>query len=451
MKTIMNKASFAFLLTAGLAALPIQPLQAAQYIELSPQAQADQASGIFKALDQIETILEDVSQLRHLAIKRPVKLSTIDRKQLSQELEKQVATEIPAEKIEAEEALYQQLGMLSPDFDYRQFLLDLYTEQIGGFYDPKTGDLKLIKGTPLTGIDQQLLIAHELTHALQDQHFELKRLTQPDGDNDDQTLAHMALIEGDATITAGEYIQQQLSKRPAFGLFDVFGSVMNLMKGGQSFNKFSSAPAFIRNSLIFPYDQGAQFISSFRKRGWSWSKMAEFYERPPRSTEHILHPATYLAQKSPVTVDLSLQAALPTSKVLSANTWGELSYQQYLAHYLDWRIAKKAAQGWQGDHYEVLQSSDGKVFGFYSLWDSPAEAQEFSDAYAQTLAKRYPDLKADAHLGGQSLTLASKRSIWWKQTQAGVLIVENLAAGDQAALQALIKQWPPAVSTRTPN
>ncbi len=438
----MHKAGSAFLIAALTISLPIQALQAAQYIELSPEAQADQASGIFKALDQIETILEDVSKLRQLPIKRPVKISTIDRKQLSQELEKQVSTEIPAEKIEAEQALYQQLGMLSADFDYRQFLLDLYTEQIGGFYDPKTGDLKLIKGTPLTGIDQQLLIAHELTHALQDQHFELQKMTKPDSDNDDQTLAQMALIEGDATITSSEYIQQQLSKKPAFGIFEVFGSVMNLMKGGQSFDKFRSAPAFIRNSLTFPYDQGAQFINSFRQQGWSWDKMAAFYHDPPRSTEQILHTAKYLAKEQPSPVDLSLQAALPKSKVISANTWGELSYQQYLAHYLDWRTAKKAAQGWQGDHYEVIQSANGYVFGFYSLWDSPAEAQEFAAAYTQTLSKRFPKVQSESLLGGQSLRLKSKNSIWWQQKQSGVLIVENLPSGNQEALKTLLKQWP---------
>lgn len=415
------------------------PVSAAALIELTPEAKQN-TSGAFKELKQIEKILADVAKLRSLPVKRPIQIGVLDRSQLEKTLTKQINEEIPADKIKGETALYRQLGMLPKDFDYQQFMVDLYTEQIGGFYDPKTRELNLIKGTPLTGLDQQMLIAHELTHALQDQHFELHKYMSEGSDNDDLNLARTALIEGDATVAATEYIQLRAEAKPVQGLFEMLGTVFNAAKQMQSFEKFRSAPRFIQESLTFPYDQGSQFVNAFRQDGWSWDDMRIIYTNPPKSTEHILHPDTYLDGEAPQAVAFSLKDHLKGAKVLTGSVWGELGYRQYLAHHLDWREAKDAAQGWQGDRYEVIETPQGLSYGFFSRWDNASEAQAFFSAWRKSLAKREPAASGLSASGGQIRT-ASGQLLWAEQKGATVAIIENLAPTQGSAIAAIAKAW----------
>ncbi len=429
----------AFSFLSAFSLLLLQPVLAAPLVELTPEAKQN-TSGAFKELKQIEKILSDVAKLRDLPVKRPIQIGVLDRSQLEKTLAKQINEEIPANKIKGETALYRQLGMLPKDFNYQKFMVDLYTEQIGGFYDPKTRELNLIKGTPLTGLDQQMLIAHELTHALQDQHYELQKYLSQGSENDDQNLARTSLIEGDATVTAMEYIQQRAENKPVQGLFEMLGSVVNSARQMQSFEKFRSAPKFIQESLTFPYDQGSQFVNAFRQDGWSWSDIKLLYTNPPNATEHILHPSTYLEGQAPQPVNFSLKNYFKGSTVLTGSVWGELSYRQYLAHHLDWREAKDAAQGWQGDRYEVLETPQGKVYGFFSRWDNPEEAKAFFSAWRKSLSKREYSASGMTATGGQ-IRSKDNHILWAEQKGASVAIIENLSFAHSSSLAAIAKAW----------
>lgn len=441
LKKLATSLSLAISLALGLNGT----VQAAPLVELSPEAQGNKN---FNQLRQIEDILKAVSEIRELKVLRPIQIGILDRSQLQAKLAQQIKEEIPPEKLQAEADLYQQLDMLPPGFNYQQFLLELYTEQIGGFYDPKTRELKLIEGIPLTGLDQKMLIAHELTHALQDQHMDLQKFLKPSGENDDQTFAAMALIEGDATVAAMEYVQQQASKQPMQGLFNILGSLLNAANQMQSFEKLRQAPAFIQNSLIFPYDQGSQFVNAFRQQGWSWRELGPLYQNPPKATEHILHPNTYLDGETPQQISFSLQPFISGSKLISSSVWGELGYKQYFGQHLTSKEAKAAAQGWQGDRYEVLSSPSGQVYAFFSSWDSPAEATEFYKAWAKTLQKRRPQSKLTGKAGSQLYT-SPEGLIWLNQQGAQVAIIEQLPK--TANLIPSIEQaWKSAISKLKP-
>lgn len=409
------------------------PAAAASLIELTPEAKAD---GAFKELGQIETILRDVAALRQLPVKRPIQVGILDRSQLQAKLEQQIKDEIPVDKLRGEEALYRQLGMLPAGFDYAKFLLELYTEQIGGFYDPKTKELRLIKGVTLTGMDQQMLIAHELTHALQDQHYDLGKYMDPESDNDDRSLAQAALIEGDATVAAMEYLQARASDKPFQGLLELLGSAFNAARQMQGFEKFRSAPAFIKDSLTFPYDQGAQFVNAFRHQGWSWDDVSVLYAQPPSGTEHILHPDTYLDGEKPQAVSFSLKQHLPGSRVLSGSVWGELGYRQLLQQHLGFAAAKPAAQGWHGDRYEVLETPDGIVIGLYSVWDSEADATAFVTAWRNLLkARNAGSLPENGRLSWNG------RNLWVRRQGSAVAIVENLSPAQAKSLDKIEAAW----------
>lgn len=445
MRNLKVKISRSLLFACSLALLT-RPALAMPLVVFAPEARAEASQGEFQELKQVESILQDMVQIRDLEVAKPVQVNTLDRTQLRQKLQDQLATEVPPEKIAAEEALYKHLGMLKPDFNYRNFMVELYTEQIGGFYDPKTQELRLIKGMSMTGLEQQMLIAHELTHALQDQHYHLQNYLKPGDDNDDRTLAQMALIEGDATLAASEYVQFKTSERPFMGIFEALGSVVSAAKMTLSFEKFRSAPKFIRDSLVFPYDQGLQFVSSFRQQGWSWKQMARLYHQPPLSTEQILHPQAYLEPDPPQAVKLSLQPYLKGAKLLSENVWGELSYRQYLQHYLPWKEARASATGWQGDRFQVFQGAKpgaaGQRFAFFSRWDSEVQAEQFLHAYRQSLNARYPEAQAESLLSGQERATAPGLQSWSGSVANGVLILEDLPPAQlKAALPALLRDW----------
>lgn len=423
-------------ITAGLTGLFFsiqlpQATQASELIRLSQEAQKAAADGRFNSLQKIENILKEVSLIRKLPVLAPVNLTVITREALKAELAEKIRTEISPEKMESDAALYQQLGMIPRDFDYPGFMLALYTEQIGGFYDPKTRALKLIEGIPMTGAEQEILIAHELTHALQDQHYHLDDLLNaPERkESDDATLALMALVEGDATVSAMNYLQESQRKKPLQGFFANVGLLMNQFKMLSSFKTFQSAPPFIQEQLIFPYQQGSQFVNYFHSEGLSWSEMQTLYDHAPSSTEHILHPRTYAQGDTPRAIDWDLASWFPGTRVISHSVWGELSYRQYFERHLDWKQAKAAASGWAGDRYAVLEGDDGPFFVFASRWDNIAEASEFAAAYHQSLITRTgktPELLAPGLWRSESQDHG--QVFLWHQTER-VLVCERLPKG----------------------
>lgn len=407
------------------------PVLASPLIELAPEARADLASGSFKGLEKIEQILQTMSELRALPVKTPVQVDTLNRQQLEKALIAQIERDVPPERIAAESDLYKHLGLLPADFDYRSFLISLYTEQIGGYYDPKTRQLRLVKDN-LTGLENEMLIAHELVHALQDQHFELQQYLDPEARNDDRTLAQMALIEGDATAAATEFVQQRLEQKPLRGLLDSFSSLLSAARMSTGFKTFNSAPAFIRESMLFPYQQGTQFISEFRSKGWSWQDMAELYDRPPACTRHILHPQDYLNQIEPITLPDLLTAHLATAQQRASNVLGELGYQQILKHHLGATQARAAVKGWRGDGYQIYAlpaaagSAPQNLFVFSSLWQTPIQAAAFAAAWQAAQLQRFPGLQRDVQTAGLYQANGERGGVW--QYQHGVLILENLPA-----------------------
>ena len=163
----------------------------------------------------------------------------------------------------AEQAL-KKLGLAPPDFQYRPFLIKLLTEQVAGYFDPKQQEFFLADWIDLEG--QKPVMAHELTHALQDQHFNLRRFERwPKGDSDAELAAH-ALIEGDATLAMKVY----MAKNPlvAFAFMRAFGS--NAMPSEQ----FKQAPRSLRESLVFPYDEGLEWATAVYKSG-GWAAVSQ--------------------------------------------------------------------------------------------------------------------------------------------------------------------------------
>src|ERR1700682_4422275 len=220
-------------------------------------------------------VLKETSEIRQLPILRPVQSSTQSRAEIERMLIKNLDEETSPAQIHATEVTLKKLGLVPADFQYRALMLRLLTEQVAGYYDPKVQQFHLADWIDLDG--QKPVMAHELTHALQDQHFNLRRFEHwPRGDSDAELAAH-ALIEGDATLAMTLYMAKNPLVALAFSL--------SLTTGGAT-EQFNQVHGAMRESLIFPYLQGMEWTTQLYKRG-GWTMVSNAFTRLPLSSEQI--------------------------------------------------------------------------------------------------------------------------------------------------------------------
>jgi hypothetical protein len=195
-------------------------------------------------------VLKETSELRQLPILRPVQSSTQSRAEIEQMLIKNLNENTTPAQLHAAEVTLKKLGLAPADFQYRALMIRLLTEQVAGYYDPKSREFHLADWIDLDG--QKPIMAHELTHALQDQHFNLRRFEHwPKGDSDAELAAH-ALIEGDATLAMALYVANNPLRALAF--------LKSLEASGLKSEELDKAPRALRETLLFPYARDA-FVS----------------------------------------------------------------------------------------------------------------------------------------------------------------------------------------------
>lgn len=330
-------------------------------------------------------VLKETSDLRKLAILKEVKSGAQSRTDIERMILKNLDEETTPAEMHATEQVLRIFGLAPADFRYRASLVKLLTEQVAGYYDPKAQQFYLADWIDLDG--QKPVMAHELTHALQDQHFDLRRFENwPKGDSDAEMAAH-ALIEGDATLAMMLY----MSKNPMIAL----AFVRSLGGSTNTSEQFKSAPRAIRESLLFPYEQGAAWTTQVHRRG-GWEMVSEAFKKLPQSTEQIIHPDKYFSYEAPVKVTIpELNRTLGAGWVRVDNDvngeWGlYLVLDQFLN---DSAYSKSAAAGWAGDRFSLYeQPKSGALFvAQMTAWDTPRDATEFFDAYAKRTVLRYPN------------------------------------------------------------
>jgi hypothetical protein len=334
-----------------------------------------------------QSVLKETSEVRELAILRPVKSGAQSRSEIERMVIRNLDKQTTPAEMHATELALRKLGLVPQDFQYRTFVVKLLTEQVAGYYDPKVQQFYLADWIELEG--QKPVMAHELTHALQDQHFNLRRFEQwPKGDSDAELAAH-ALIEGDATLAMTLY----MARHPLVAL----AFVRSVAATQSTSEQFQKAPRALRESLVFPYQEGSDWATQVYKRG-GWNLISEAYTRLPQSTEQILHPDKYFAGEAPLKITLpELRPLLgPNWKRIDYDVNGEWSYYLILDEFIkDSNESRRAAAGWAGDRYALYkESASGEVLLVQlSAWDNENEAREFFLAYAKRTASRYSGAK----------------------------------------------------------
>ena len=336
-----------------------------------------------------DEVLGQMSQITGLKLVTPLKQSLRSREEIRAYVIKQMKEEKNAAERYADQRSAEAFGLLPKGFDLDSFMVNVLTEQVEGLYDPKTREFYIADWSPLA--DQRMVMAHELTHALEDQHFQIEAWLRAARPNEDAELARDAVLEGSAMAAMVDYLMlgtgRSLKDLPDFDpsmLIGDLGSTPTLEK----------APPFLKDALIFPYIGGLNFSAAVM-RNVGWSALSGVFEEPPVSTQQILHPALYRSAKTPANV------ALPQLEKVLGNNWskldenimGEFGWKEVLKQFLDSERAKNLAAAWEGDRYAVFEHKQTKKLILVARLhlDSEVHTARFYGQYSEALEKKYAE------------------------------------------------------------
>ena len=302
-----------------------------------------------------------------------------------------------------QEATLQAFGFVAPDFDLEKFLISFYTEQAAGFYDPQRKTMFIADWVEPDM--QRLVLAHELTHALQDQNFDLEKFLKADRSDDDATSARQAVVEGHATAAMMQELLSGLDMKLADMplLAPLMSTVIHQQYG--EFPAFNQAPFFFRFQALFPYIQGMSFMQRGLQEG-GWKRLNALFDDPPATTREIFDPQVYFEKQPPA--KLSSPRPVPLTGVsgldfLAVNTMGELGYYALLGELISEDEAKSVATHWLADRYVLYErvasgpsSGDPRQTRQYTLvsrtrWSNAEAALTFFRDYQSILAHKYTD------------------------------------------------------------
>lgn len=356
-----------------------------------------------------DAVLGEMSRITGLPIKTPLRKQMISRAEVHRYLTENLHAEYTAQELHIQEAILKAFGLVSREFDLEKFLITFYTEQAAGFYDPRRKTM-CIADWP--GADmQKLVLAHELTHALQDQNFDMQKFLRADRDNDDATNARQAVVEGYATTAMIQHLVDPVDLGTLPSLQPLMDQVIHRQM--EEFPAFTGAPFFFRFQALFPYAEGMGFMQRGLAQG-GWKKLNQLFSHPPTSTKEIFEPQVYFEQKH--LSQVSLPRPAPLTKVaklrlLTENVMGELGYYALLGQFISEYEAKSVGTGWLADRYILYEGSGVYEYALVARtrWSSVETALAFFRDYHTILAKKYPELMPD-HRSGTDLFVGSATS-----------------------------------------
>jgi len=342
--------------------------------------------------EQMIQIERQVIGLRNLQPTGFVSRALLTRDQLRQKIETEFLEDYSPEEAQDDTIVLSALGLLESSFDMYTFYQDLLSEQIAGQYDHKKKEMDVVQGFGFGGTER-LTYAHEYTHALQDQNFDIENgleyTNEACEEDSERCAAVQALLEGDASMLELDW----------FSNFATPQDVVDIQEFYQDYESpiYNSAPDFLREDFIFPYINGQTFVEHLHRQG-GWDAINAAYVDLPVSTEQILHPERYPDDK-PDTV--SLPDLIPILddgwRELDRGIMGEWYTFLILAHGLNPEArlgeleAQTASAGWGGDAYVVYSDDQntGIVLVMHTSWEGLNEASQFFNAFQKHSTSRF--------------------------------------------------------------
>ena len=366
------------------------------------QPAPDLAKSAFSDIDDSLTRLTKITGLKRV---RKVQFDTIDKPRLKIFLEEQIKQDVNPHEIRAEELALKKLGLVPQNFDLAKNTIELMTEQAAAFYDYRKKKLFLMDAATTLAGDQGTVLAHELAHALADQHFNLNKYLHR-SKTDDSSLARMAVMEGQATWLMYEVQAQKTGQSLTTSPSIVEAMSQPSDSGNSQFPVLSKSPLYMRESLLFPYMQGLKFqqavVLKMGKAGFS-----EVFQNPPMNSQQILHPEMYLNRTVVKPPAMPAVGSRSSYRILTAGSIGEFDHSVLIEQYTGKEEAAALAPHWRSGAFEVLEEKKKKytVLLYASQWEDSASARQMFEAYRRVLKGKWktllPKKESDGMLIGE--------------------------------------------------
>ncbi len=327
---------------------------------------------------RVAALLPGLAERAGLPLLRPVRVEWRSRPELEAYLLAQLEEELPVEEADHLTRAYSLLGLVPDTLDLRTLLIEVYKEQVAGFYDPDSLTLWIMDDQDEATIQNVLL--HELVHAVQDQAFSLDEITAKEVGSDRRAAAQAA-IEGHATLVMLEEIMGQ-AQGGAVDLTAIPDLANSLTPSQQDieaqYPTLAQAPRVIQESLLFPYLAGAGFVLEFWKA--TGGRPAPFGDALPQSTEHILHPSSFLdtPRDEPISIVLD-----PAGAPIFQDELGELGVRVFLEEVIGSQFSDRA-EGWGGDRFGLFAPEEGDGVAWFITWDSDQARNRFAEAVTRS-------------------------------------------------------------------
>ena len=413
-----------------------------------------EAKALFRSVDEI---LQFASQDTGLPIQHKVKRRLTKRDEVQSYIEKSMKDDKDAKRLERSSAVLKKFGLIPRNFDLSKFLVTMLREQVAGYYDAKTKTVNLLNWVDAE--QQKPVLAHELTHALQDQSFGIEKWmkgsTEDDDNkkdnkkndpspadivNDEESSARQAVIEGQAMVVLMDYSLAPAGKTMLDAPQIVDALKQGMLTGTADSPAFRDAPIFLKEELTFPYRYGLDFTAALLQAGGRELAYAGAFKNPPKTTREIMEPKTYLAHEKLEPLKLiDMEKDFQGYDPFDIGAMGEFDVDVLVEQYAGREEATAIYPEWRGGYYFAGKPKGDKSAPigvlYVSRWSSPAKAAEFAAVYAKSLAERYQrrqGLGTDGKVAEDAPPADSWRTLRGRHawlTEEGVVLIE--VRGDQ--------------------
>jgi hypothetical protein len=430
----------------------VETPSATQEQKISPQ----EAEKLFRSVDEI---LRFAGKDTLFPIKREVKRRLVSRDEVADYVTKHTSEDEDAKRLRRSELVLKKFGLLPRDFDLGKFLVSLLKEQVAGYYDPKTKTVNLLDWL---GADQQKpVLAHELTHALQDQSFNLEKYMKPaDADldkkkeitfqdiaNDEISTTRQAVVEGQAMVVLVDYMLAPMGQSLQDAPQVVEALKQGMLVGSPDAVQFQNAPIYMKEALTFPYRYGIDFIAEMLTKGGKPQAFAALFENPPRTTRQIMQPQTYLAGERLEPMPLpDFRQVFKNYDRFDLGAIGEFDVAVLIDQYAGAETSHRMYPHWRGGYYYAARPKGDPgaplALLYVSRWSNPEKASEFAAIYAKALAKRYTHVHdlaqngTDPEVQTKALEKLTGKRAWL--TEDGPVVIE--AEGDTVLIVESVDQ-----------
>jgi hypothetical protein len=370
---------------------------------VEPKISPQEAEKLFRSVDEILTF---ASKDTLFPIKHEVKRQLIGRDEVEAYVSKHTSEDEDAKRLRRSELVLKKFGLLPKDFDLGKFLVVLLKEQVAGYYDPKTRTVNLLDWL---GADQQKpVLAHELTHALQDQSFNLEKYMKPadtdlskkkevnaeDIENDEVSTTRQAVVEGQAMAVLVDYMLEPMGLSMKDSPQVVQSLRDGMLVGTADAVEFHNAPIYLKEALTFPYRYGIDFIAELEVKGGKEKAFADLFRNPPRTTRQIMEPKTYLSGEhlEPMQVP-DFRQVFKNYDRFDVGAVGEFDVAILIDQYGGAELSNKMFPHWRGGYYYAVRPKGDAAAPlallYASRWSTSEKAANFAAIYASALNKRY--------------------------------------------------------------